>query len=82
LSVTNRQPSKENTIFTIFSDLGFGPKLYGIFSKGRIEEFIFARTLLLEDLPKPLLSGLIGKKLAVMHSFDMPFPPIPRFDDG
>eukprot|EP01102_Stenamoeba_stenopodia_P000226 TRINITY_DN10194_c0_g1_i1.p1 TRINITY_DN10194_c0_g1~~TRINITY_DN10194_c0_g1_i1.p1 ORF type:complete len:618 (+),score=161.12 TRINITY_DN10194_c0_g1_i1:61-1854(+) len=68
---------KENTIFNIFSELGFGPKLYGIFEKGRIEEFIFARTLLLDDLPKPLLSGLIAKKLAVMHSFDMPFPAIP-----
>mmetsp|Transcript_16198 Transcript_16198/g.41584 ORF Transcript_16198/g.41584 Transcript_16198/m.41584 type:complete len:625 (-) Transcript_16198:81-1955(-) len=66
---------RESTIFKIFSESAFGPRLFGFFEDGRIEQFLAARTLQNIDLPG--LSPLIAKKTAQMHSFDMPFQKTP-----
>lgn len=60
---------KENLIFQYCSDCGFGPKLFGFFEGGRLEEFIIAQTLQLHHLP--IFSTDIGKKLAFMHHMEL-----------
>ncbi|CAH9105055.1 unnamed protein product [Cuscuta epithymum] len=58
--------------FECLSNKGYGPKLLGQFPKGRIEEFIQARTLSAEDLRDPKVSSLIAAKLREFHTLDMP----------
>lgn len=65
----------ENLIFQKFAEMNIGPKLYGLFEGGRIEEFMPYRTLTQADMKK--LSPLIAKKLAIMHTIDMPIPKAP-----
>jgi choline/ethanolamine kinase len=59
----------EHRIFKHFSDSGMGPKLYGIFEGGRIEEFLSLHSLEQHDLPK--LAPLIAEKIATMHASQM-----------
>jgi choline/ethanolamine kinase len=60
--------------------LGLGPKLYGIFGGGRIEEFIPSRHLTTNDLlEKPDISAQVAIALAKFHSMDLPLPR-PQYD--
>lgn len=70
----------EHKIFKRFSELGIGPKLYGLFDGGRIEQFMELRTLDQQDLPK--LASLIAKKLAVTHTCSLPLPKSPSLFDS
>lgn len=65
----------ETKIFKKFAEMNLGPKLYGLFDGGRIEEFMPYRTLTQADMKR--LSPLIAKKLAIMHTIDMPISKIP-----
>ncbi|KAG9153115.1 hypothetical protein Leryth_012373 [Lithospermum erythrorhizon] len=56
------------------SRLGFGPRLLGQFSGGRVEEFIQARTLSADDLRDTEISALIASKVRELHELDMPGP--------
>ncbi|CAI0421612.1 unnamed protein product [Linum tenue] len=58
--------------FEFMSKQGYGPRLLGRFSKGRIEEFIHARTLSAHDLRDPEISVLIAAKMREFHVLDMP----------
>ncbi|XP_051123717.1 probable choline kinase 1 isoform X2 [Andrographis paniculata] len=60
--------------FKCLSEQGYGPKLLGQFHKGRVEEFIHARTLSAGDLRNPEISGLIAAKMRQFHELDMPGP--------
>ena len=51
---------------------GWGPKLYGLFEKGRIEEFIHCRTLKHEEAFIPEINKDIAKALARFHSLKLP----------
>lgn len=62
----------ESVIFTLLSERGLGPKLYGIFSGGRLEEYIPARSLKSEELSDPKLSLQIAEKMAVLHQLNIP----------
>lgn len=70
----------EHKIFRRFSEMGIGPKLYGLFEGGRIEEFMELRTLEQQDLPK--LAHLIAKKLAITHNCSLPLPKSPSLFDS
>ncbi|MFH4979903.1 hypothetical protein AB6A40_006612 [Gnathostoma spinigerum] len=62
----------ESVIFTLLSERHLGPKLYGIFSGGRIEEFIPSRTIRCTELSVKSVSEAIAKQLAQIHQLDVP----------
>ncbi|CAO4369800.1 unnamed protein product [Caenorhabditis nigoni] len=58
--------------FAIFSERGLGPKLYGFFDGGRMEEFLPSRTLKPEDVLNPEISRKIGAAFPLYHSIKVP----------
>ncbi|XP_063545529.1 choline/ethanolamine kinase [Cydia strobilella] len=69
----------ESVIFTLLSERRLGPKLWGVFSGGRIEEYIPARSLLTKELSEPALSMKIAEKMAAIHSMDIPLSKEPNW---
>ncbi|KAJ0183016.1 hypothetical protein K1T71_000992 [Dendrolimus kikuchii] len=69
----------ESVIFTLLSERRLGPKLHGVFSGGRIEEYIPARPLLTKELAEPALSMKIAEKMAAIHSMDVPLSKEPNW---
>ncbi|GAA0156588.1 kinase [Lithospermum erythrorhizon] len=65
---------EEIKTFQCMSRLGFGPRLLGQFSEGRVEQFIHARTLSADDLHETEISALIAAKVREFHQLDMPGP--------
>ncbi|PIC37839.1 hypothetical protein B9Z55_010042 [Caenorhabditis nigoni] len=49
----------ESVSFAIFSERGLGPKLYGFFEGGRMEEYLPSRTLTLDDVRNPEYAYLV-----------------------
>ncbi|XP_067655343.1 choline kinase alpha-like [Haliotis asinina] len=70
---------KNAVVFAILSEKGMGPKLYGIYHDGRIEEYIPTRALLTLELSIPSISRLVARKLAQFHQLDMPLCKEPRW---
>ncbi|CAH1107912.1 unnamed protein product [Psylliodes chrysocephalus] len=62
----------ESVIFTLLSERGLGPKLHGIFPGGRIEQYINARPLLTKEMSDEKLSVQIAKKMAAIHTMEVP----------
>ncbi|XP_053112848.1 choline/ethanolamine kinase isoform X2 [Hemicordylus capensis] len=69
-------------MFAILAERQLGPRLYGIFPQGRLEEYIPSRRLLTEDLPDPSISGEIAMKMARFHGMVMPFNKEPKWMFG
>ncbi|CAH0601976.1 unnamed protein product [Chrysodeixis includens] len=69
----------ESVVFTLLSERRLGPKLHGVFSGGRIEEYIPARPLLAQELADPALSMKIAEKMAAIHSMDVPLNKEPNY---
>uniref|UniRef100_A0A915IAT3 Uncharacterized protein n=1 Tax=Romanomermis culicivorax TaxID=13658 RepID=A0A915IAT3_ROMCU len=69
----------ESVIFTLLSEKGIGPKLYGVFNDGRLEEFIKSKTLQTSDLWQPDMSRRIARKLASLHKLNLPIVKIPTY---
>lgn len=72
----HRQPPSQvftDTVnFAIFSERGLGPKLYGFFEGGRMEEFLPSKTLDLDDVLKPEISQKIGAVFPLYHAIKVP----------
>lgn len=62
----------ESVIFMMLSERNLGPKLYGIFPGGRLEEYIPARAMTCDELKDPDASTTIARKLAKVHSLNVP----------
>ncbi|CAN7999097.1 unnamed protein product [Ixodes hexagonus] len=62
----------ESVICTLLSERNLGPKLYGVFPGGRLEEYIPARALTIQQLKDPEISLLIAKKLGKVHVLQAP----------
>uniref|UniRef100_A0ABM5GLD7 ethanolamine kinase n=1 Tax=Pogona vitticeps TaxID=103695 RepID=A0ABM5GLD7_9SAUR len=69
----------ESVMFAILAERALGPRLYGIFPQGRLEEYIPSRRLLTGDLQDPSLSGEIATKMARFHGMVMPFNKEPKW---
>ncbi|KAF9812512.1 hypothetical protein SFRURICE_019000 [Spodoptera frugiperda] len=69
----------ESVIFTLLSERRLGPKLHGVFSGGRIEQYIPARSLLTKELADPALSMKIAEKMAAIHSMEVPLNKEPNW---
>uniref|UniRef100_A0A8C6YEG4 ethanolamine kinase n=1 Tax=Naja naja TaxID=35670 RepID=A0A8C6YEG4_NAJNA len=72
----------ESVMFAILAERALGPRLYGIFPQGRLEEYIPSRRLVTEDLPEPSISGEIAVKMARFHGMVMPFNKEPKWMFG
>ncbi len=64
---------KDIIVSTILSDFSMGPKLYGIFPSGRLEELIEASPMDNGDMFNPDLSARIAEVMAQFHTLEMPF---------
>ncbi|CAI5455067.1 unnamed protein product [Caenorhabditis angaria] len=62
----------ESVIFTLLSERHLGPKLYGIFSGGRLEEYIPSRPLSCSEIGLSHMSTKIAKRLAKVHQLEVP----------
>ncbi|CDW55529.1 choline:ethanolamine kinase [Trichuris trichiura] len=69
----------ECVIFTLLSERHLGPKLYGIFSGGRLEEYIRSRPLLSPELQQPNISYRIAQKMARIHRLSVPVSKDPTY---
>ncbi|KFV18916.1 Choline kinase alpha, partial [Tauraco erythrolophus] len=69
----------ESVMFAILAERALGPKLYGIFPQGRLEEFIPSRKLSTEELSLPDISAEIAEKMARFHGMRMPFNKEPKW---
>lgn len=69
----------ESVMFAILAERSLGPKLYGIFPQGRLEQFIPSRRLDTEELSLPAISAEIAEKMATFHGMKMPFNKEPKW---
>ncbi|XP_070610700.1 choline/ethanolamine kinase isoform X2 [Erythrolamprus reginae] len=72
----------ESVMFAILAERALGPRLYGIFPQGRLEEYIPSRRLVTEDLPEPGISAEVAVKMARFHGMVMPFNKEPKWMFG
>ncbi|XP_059138982.1 choline/ethanolamine kinase-like isoform X2 [Physella acuta] len=68
-----------SVVFALLAERKLGPKPYGMYHDGRIEEFIKARPLKPEDLCQPEVMVMVAEKLAQFHDLDMPLCKKPRW---
>ncbi|GBO15162.1 Choline/ethanolamine kinase, partial [Araneus ventricosus] len=66
---------REVATFLLLAERKLGPKLYGVFPNGRLEEFIPSRTLLSKDYK--VMYPAIAREMAKFHSLDVPVRKIP-----
>ncbi|TSK38336.1 Carnitine O-palmitoyltransferase 1, liver isoform [Bagarius yarrelli] len=69
----------ESVMFAILAERELGPRLYGIFPEGRLEEYISSMCLSTEHLQRPDISGEIANKMARFHRMVMPFNKEPKW---
>ncbi|XP_042197413.1 choline kinase alpha isoform X2 [Callorhinchus milii] len=69
----------ESVMFAILAERCLGPKLYGIFPQGRLEQFIPSRKLETQELSIPNISAEIARKMATFHGMKMPFNKEPKW---
>ncbi|XP_006980567.1 choline kinase alpha isoform X3 [Peromyscus maniculatus bairdii] len=69
----------ESVMFAILAERSLGPKLYGIFPQGRLEQFIPSRRLDTGELCLPDISAEIAEKMATFHGMKMPFNKEPKW---
>lgn len=77
--VDRKQRFNEGVVFTLLSERGFGPKSYGVFYSGRIEEYIPYRHLYTRELADPEISKMIANKTGHFHCMKLPLNKQPVF---
>jgi choline kinase len=65
------RPYELHILHALSSHYGIGPKLYGTFENGRVEEHFDAAALTPSDLRDPLISSWVGARMAELHSADV-----------
>ncbi|KAI1299621.1 Choline kinase alpha [Halotydeus destructor] len=63
---------EEVLVFYTMSSLGLGPKLFGVFPEGRVEQYISSRMYNNADYDCPETEALFARKLARMHVSKVP----------
>ncbi|NXV36696.1 CHKB kinase, partial [Rissa tridactyla] len=69
----------ESVMFAILAERALGPRLYGVFPQGRLEQYIPSRRLRTEDLWDPDISKEIAVKMSRFHGMVMPFNKEPKW---
>jgi len=71
----------ESVVFAVLGSKSLGPKLYGAFPDGRLEEFIAGRNLVTKELQDPVISRTIAERVADYHMLQMPVCKDPKLLD-
>ncbi|XP_074533037.1 choline kinase alpha isoform X2 [Halichoeres trimaculatus] len=69
----------ESVMFAILAERELGPKLYGIFPQGRLEQYVPSRKLETCELSDPSISAEVAEKMAKFHGMRMPFNKEPKW---
>ncbi|XP_042266862.1 choline kinase alpha isoform X2 [Thunnus maccoyii] len=69
----------ESVMFAILAERELGPKLYGIFPQGRLEQYVPSRKLDTCELSDPSISAEVAEKMAKFHAMRMPFNKEPKW---
>ncbi|XP_076125223.1 choline/ethanolamine kinase isoform X1 [Alosa pseudoharengus] len=69
----------ESVMFAILAERTLGPRLFGIFPEGRLEQYIPSKRLRTDQLAIPELSSEIAMKMARFHGMKMPFNKEPKW---
>ncbi|KAJ7169531.1 choline kinase, cytoplasm [Mycena filopes] len=65
------RPRELHTLHVLSSQYHIGPRVYGTFENGRVEEYFDSTTLTASDLRDPKISRWIGARMAELHSVDI-----------
>ncbi|KIO21274.1 hypothetical protein M407DRAFT_80552, partial [Tulasnella calospora MUT 4182] len=71
---TSTLVNRANELFTLYklsSIYRIGPRVFGTFGNGRVEEFFDSRALTVDELMVPEISRWIGRKMAELHSVNI-----------
>lgn len=69
----------DSVIFALLAEKCMGPKLYGVFTGGRVEEYVPSRHLYTEELRKPEISAGCARIMAQFHKLQMPMVKEPKW---
>ncbi|KAM4572741.1 choline kinase alpha isoform 2-T2 [Odontesthes bonariensis] len=69
----------ESVMFAILAERELGPKLYGIFPQGRLEQYVPSRKLDTCELSDPSISAEVAEKMVKFHGMRMPFNKEPKW---
>ncbi|WVQ84560.1 hypothetical protein IAT38_006714 [Cryptococcus sp. DSM 104549] len=58
-------------LHVLSSQYGIGPRVYGTFTNGRVEQFFPSRALNAEELHEPVISRGIARRMSELHSVDL-----------
>lgn len=67
---TQEQRKQENEIFKQLGRIGIAPKLVALFENGRVEQFIDARPISLDDMVMPSVLTGVALAMARLHKFE------------
>jgi len=70
---------QETLVFTMLAERNLGPRLFGVFPGGRLEEFIQGHPLTSEELRSPVYSEEIAKNTGLIHSLNVPVSKDPNW---
>eukprot|EP00092_Neocalanus_flemingeri_P011160 GFUD01012022.1.p1 GENE.GFUD01012022.1~~GFUD01012022.1.p1 ORF type:complete len:406 (+),score=105.29 GFUD01012022.1:136-1353(+) len=62
----------ETVVFTMLAERNLGPKLFGVFPGGRLEEFIPGHPLTTSEMRSPEFSAQVARNVALVHSLEVP----------
>ena len=65
------RPRELHTLHILSSQYHIGPKVYGTFENGRVEEYFESTALTAEDMRDPIISSWIGARMAELHCVDI-----------
>jgi len=62
----------ETVVFTMLAERNLGPRLFGVFPGGRLEEFIPGHPLTTREMRSPEFSTHVARNVAMVHSLEVP----------
>ncbi|KAF7662903.1 hypothetical protein LDENG_00223270 [Lucifuga dentata] len=69
----------ESVMFAILAERNLGPKLYGVFPQGRLEQYLPNTRMRTDQLSDPSISAEIANKMSRFHDMEMPFNKVPKW---
>ena len=65
------RPRELHTLHVLSSKYNIGPRVYGTFENGRVEEYFDSEALTAADIRDPEVSSWIGARMAELHGVDI-----------